>query len=386
MERSPNVWMALQIHRSFLGSPLLPNLKRFESFGNQEDLFSVAIFLPPTLERILISPRGDRPWTQAFLSYFPNVSPKVEHIRIFSGLSTEPVDIRPLLGCIHLRSLAIHGLRVPTVEFALKFAELPHLEDLSLSFIQHPAPTNPSPYQSNPAIFHRVKSLECSSSPEFLQACRFPVLQSFSISDAFRIRDSLDALWKHCSPNILSRVSIVCFGLDRVSLSLTLEDIRKVFSFHRLEHVTIETPLWIWNDQALELMALAWPGLRELSVHYLGPFRQDLAGFKLLGLAHLAKHCPQLRSLSIQIRGQNPSITLSDLPEDGSSNFHLESISFTRARMKQSQCEIVAAFLSCLFPNLRRIDMMPFDGSDRWKRVEGLLKVFGAVRAYGQRR
>ena len=99
----------------------------------------------------------------------------------------------------------------------------------------------------------------------------------------------------------------------------------------------------------------------------------------------LAKRCPQLRSLSIQIRGRNPPISLSDLPKDGSSNFHLERVSFTRARIKQSQCEIVAAFLSCLFPNLRRIEMpLSAEGSDRWKRVEGLLETFGAVRAYRQ--
>lgn len=388
MEWSPQVSLALQHRRSCLGSPLLPNLKEFSWCGDvkPDAIFSVAIFLPPTLKHIFINPERNMLWTQAFLSYFPQASPGVENISIGRFGRTNPVDIRPVLGCFHLRSLSISGVRVSNVESALKLAGLPHLEDLTLFFIHRSASTDPSPHQSNPSIFRRVKSLSCNGSPEFLHASRFPVLQSFSTEEEFRIRDSLNALWKHCSPDILCKLSIDFTSTEHFTWSLTMEDIRNTFNFRRLEQVTFVTPRWIWNDQALKLMASAWSGLRKLTIQPLSTRNEDSVGFPLLGLIHLVKCCPQLMFLSIRISERNPPISLSDLPEDGPSNHHIESIWFSGAIMEQSQYGTVAAFLSCLFPNLRQLIVSPTDpGFDGWKSIEGLLENFAAVRAYPRR-
>lgn len=317
-------------------------------------------------------------WTQAFLSYFLAVSPKVEYIRIrgFFTTSPEPIDIRPLLGCVHLRSLEISQLRV-SVESALDLAQLPYLETLSLSFIRHPASQSPLPHHLNPYIFHRVKSLECTSSPEFLQAGRFPALQSITLKDGFRIRESLNALWKHCSPEILSS-----FMIDWNSSSdsnLTLEDIRKVFSFRSLERFDIRTPRCIWDDHALETIASACSGLRDLVIYATNSVDEDPDGFTLHGLIHLAKYCPQLRSLCLTIRFRTPPVSLSDIPGDVPSNVHIESIYLSETDIESSQCDTVAAFLSRLFPKLRHVDL-PFytESWASWKRVDELLEKLGA--------
>lgn len=388
MEWSPDVSSALQFHRLFLGRPLLPNLQEFSLHGDQKNLFSSALFLPPTLKRISVLTHSKMLWTQTFLSCFPDMSPKLEHMEIFRLLGvSESVDIHPLLGCVHLRSLKISRVRVSVVESALHLAQLPNLEALSLSFIQPAASQNPSLHSSNPYIFQQLKSLECNSSPEFLQACRFPVLRSFSIREVFGIRESLDALWKHCSPNLLHDLDILCEEGD-FAPTLALEDIQTVFRFPRLEDVMIRTYRCIWDDQVMELMASAWLGLRRLSIS--SNCTRESAGFTFLGLVHLAKCCPQLRWLSIPIRERNPPVCLSNLPDDGPSNFQLESASFFGGNIAQSQCETVAAFLSCLFPNLKEIwgarICFGRQGFNAWKSIEESLEKFATVRNYSSRR
>lgn len=325
--------------------------------------------------------------THAFLTYLPKVSPKVEDICIRKPCA-RPIDIHPLLGYVHLRSVSISRIRVSTVESVLKLAQLPRLEKLSLFFIHSPASENPSPNRSSPYVFHQVTSLECNSAPEFLQAARFPVLQSFSIKDesSLRIRASLNALWKHCSPDILSKIFVACLQRRDLEPALTLEDIQTVYKFQRLKWFDVRATRWIWNDQELERMASAWPRLTKLTVYSTMPKYLEPEGFTLLGLVHLVKCCPRLSSLSIRICEQHPPVTLSDLPEDGSSNLRLQTISFSDAQLEQSQYDTVAAFLSSLFPNLRRIES-PFTthSSHCWKRVERLLGTFSKGEAYTQR-
>lgn len=387
IEWSPEALLALQLHRSFRGSPLLPNLKEFTWKGKPDTILSTTLFLPPTLKRISVRAGNDISWTQAFLSDFPKVSPEVEDIYINGFLRAKPLDIRPLLGCIHLRSLSIPEIG-STVESALKLAQLPRLERLSLFFVQPPASENPSPHRSSPCVFHRVTSLECNSAPEFLQASRFPVLQSISITEQFSvgIRGTLDALWKNCSPDILSEISIMCLRRGGLVSSLTLEDIQPAYNFRRLEIFTVMTAQWIWNDQELERMASTWSRLRRLSIYSTIPRMYEPRGFTLLGLVHLAKCCPRLSCLCIRLRKQDPPISLPDIPEDWSSNFRLQTISFSGAEIEESQYDTVAAFLSSLFPNLRRIKtLFTSDRFDCWERIEGLLHAFGAARAYTQR-
>ncbi|KAH9929297.1 hypothetical protein B0H21DRAFT_712041 [Amylocystis lapponica] len=93
----------------------------------------------------------------------------------------------------------------------------------------------------------------------------------------------------------------------------------------------------------------------------------------LEGLVHLARHCPQLSRLVL-------ALDASVIPDsDRQSEGGLANDSITKLMVRDSSLEdpiAVAAFLSNLFPNLRRIIAAPSNNKEnirKWKMVESAL-------------
>lgn len=341
----------------------------------------------------------DKEWSRALLSYFPSISPKVEHIGLKMERAKEYVridDIRPILGCIHLRSLVCEFQISDMKSAAVELSQLPNLETLSLTF-EGPDGEDSSP-PPTPSVFRCLKSLTCDF-PEFFQACHFPMLQSFSTTDTWGIHDLLTTLLGHCSPELLHEIKIVSEDykptrtefLGGTRSYLTKEGLQGLLAFRALKRLVVEVVGCEWGDQELELLASAWPGLTELTILPIDIDVGDDIGFKftLPGLAHLVRHCPDLALLSISIGKPDLPIPLTDLPDAGCSNLHLEAVEFCGPDIKTCQCDATAAFLYCLFPNLRRIE--PHGDEDfklqrpGWERVEELVRLFRTVRTHTQR-
>ncbi|KAJ3478849.1 hypothetical protein NLI96_g9473 [Meripilus lineatus] len=400
LEWSQSVLTSLHLHQSFIRRDLLPNLREFKyvrADKSQCAFPQIPLLLTRSLKvvdvEISVNNNPGQPkdieWIQSFTSYLPNASPEMEHIRLSAcnanwgyGSSEVVIDIQPLTSFSHLRSF-ICELQVGKLATAVQLAQLPKLEELSLDFdprhFPHRAPPEDFPH---PFIFPRLKSLACTLSPQFLQACRFPALQSFTIKHLDGLRDSLNALREHCTPGLMREVTIDCpETLNRLSFP---EDMQGLLDLPALERVTIQGYGWGLGDQALETIALAWPNLRSLDLR--DNYRSKPT--TLLGLVPLVKHCPDLVSLSVSISFRQPSIAPTDLAGIRCSNPHLDYLHFQDSIINELECDPVASLLSRLFPNLRRIRLYewgligePPKGIEKWSRVEGLLKGFAGAGA-----
>lgn len=318
-------------------------------------------------------------WVQALISYFPNACPEMEHIRLSAYPPTHVgyvIDIRPITRFSHLRSFMC-DLQIEDLDTALQLAQLPKLEVLSLDFRRPHFPHLAPPRKIvHPCIFPCLKSLTCTQSPEFIQASRLPALQSFTIKHVDGLRDSLNALREHCTPDLMRRVTIDC--PEKLKGLSFPKDMQGLLDLHALEHVSISGFGWGLGDDALETIAVAWPNLKTLLV-------RDASRSKpttLFGLVPLVRHCPDLASISVNLSFHQPSISQRDLPEIGCSNLHLETVHFQDSYIEGLESDAVAAFLSHLLPNLRRINLYhwgpvgrPPSSIQKWSRVEKLLKV-----------
>ncbi|KAJ3478845.1 hypothetical protein NLI96_g9478 [Meripilus lineatus] len=344
-EWSPSVFTSLHLHQSLLRGDLLPNLRKFRYTRPSKSFHQTPTLLPHSLQVVdLRVAAGDEQWVQSLVSYFPHAFPEIEDVRL-SSLSKRgrlPVDIQPLTNCTNLKSL-ICDLHVSDVETAVQLAGLPKLEALSLTFAKKdPHDGTPPPVLTGPYEFPCVKSLTCNSSSEFLRACHFPVLQSFSISHLSDIRDTLDALAEHCTPHLMRKVEITGYGDYECDISL--EHIRGLLKFHDLECVVIDVVDCGFDDEILELMVSSWPNLEKLVIQdEKVNSRSRKNGLTLFGLIPLVRHCPNLTSLSYKFK-QKTCVSLSDLPSaDDFSNLRLREIQFYDSELGNSQSNATLA-------------------------------------------
>ncbi|KAH9851819.1 hypothetical protein C2E23DRAFT_829238 [Lenzites betulinus] len=139
--------------------------------------------------------------------------------------------------------------------------------------------------------------------------------------------------------------------------AVTFDALRPLLSYSALESVTVRAEgRYLFDDNDLNAMAAAWPSLRVLE---LGPNNADgppKPRATLLGLVALAKGCPDLCSLTIAFDAslnRIPSARWELRPGLGFEQRTLTTLSVGRTAVDDPIA--VAAFLSDVFPALRRI-------------------------------
>lgn len=223
-----------------------------------------------------------------------------------------------------------------------------------------------------------------------LSACRFIQLQqifltSTRVSDSNTLDSVLQSVHECCAHATLETIEILyglCTGrrLDAVSnatQAITAASFRRLCDFHHLRSFTLETDICIvLDDDAVQEMAMSWPYLQVLwlfaSPKY--PWMTPTAT-TLVGLAHLARHCPSLATLTIDVNTSNAVVSPDVRPGGGYCNPVLQSICCFRSPVLGDPAQI-GAFLYAIFPNLKSIagdeDM---EIGDSWERVVGTIEV-----------
>jgi hypothetical protein len=174
--------------------------------------------------------------------------------------------------------------------------------------------------------------------PEQLHAV-FEVMQRSSFCDTL----TTFALWDHIRflgfdedspPHSLDAHTLSpllqCRNLERVTINISYE------------HAAIDNPL-------LKEIALAWPCLRDISLHLCHNARLWHSKANLQGLSYLTQYCHSLQSVSLQFDVSLPATTM--YPDKG-----IRCESLTRLDVSHSHVSdplAVATFLADVYPNLK---------------------------------
>ncbi|KAH7921197.1 hypothetical protein BV22DRAFT_1198366 [Leucogyrophana mollusca] len=195
------------------------------------------------------------------------------------------------------------------------------------------------------------------------------------------IPDNLFAMLpSQCRRDTLSSIHISDEWQPRMDLlTYDPEYLRPLSAFKNLTSLVIRTTRsLLLNDDNLKELALAWPRLENLQLVSSHSWRVQ-PSITLPGLLPLLEHCPRLASLAILVDTTTTPAKASQLPGKGIRNTLLTEINVDRSRI--SSPVFVAAFLSDILPNLRRIRAIRAITRGRpWREVERMLSAFAMVR------
>ncbi|KAH9919410.1 uncharacterized protein B0H18DRAFT_636572 [Fomitopsis serialis] len=203
-----------------------------------------------------------------------------------------------------------------------------------------------------------------------LSVCCFPRLQEISLTTTFESNSgALDGVLRlihdRCEHAILESIQIRSGAnehLADVVHDITAASFRRLYDFRHLRKFGLNTKMRIiLDDDAVEEMAKSWPRLEYLH------FRSPPTSATLEGLAHLARYCPSLSSLCIDVQTRGTVVSADVIPGGGFCNRALEEIEFCMSFPYGNEAKI-AAFLNAIFPNIRRLDWV-------WRRVWDIILV-----------
>ncbi|TFY61722.1 hypothetical protein EVJ58_g4333 [Rhodofomes roseus] len=147
--------------------------------------------------------------------------------------------------------------------------------------------------------------------------------------------------------------------------AITAGILQRLGDFHSLRNLYFSTEMCIvLDDDALKGLAMSWSRMESLElmsgVSY--PWRTPTAT-TLQGIAYLARYCPSLSSLSIDVDTSATDVSFNTTPGGGYCNGNLRRISFGRSRA-HGKPEKIAAFLLAIFPNLKMVENDEDDAED----------------------
>lgn len=365
---------------------MLPNLRSVTWELDRKTIWRNSLqFLSRALVSVYITGdgRGAESWLASLLSYLPHYCPDVERIKILctSGpLSNNIFD--PIALCTGLRYFeCIYNVPWKT---ALQLAQLSKIETLRFCPSQalELPPLSPFLSQSLTSLsINRLGLVGATSTSIVLQNCKFPALRTFvsRLSSDERPHIIIAALHSCCTPDLLNSVTL----RDSLFQQFSLHDLRPLFGFHNLTDVGLYMRSQL-GDGGIAEMARALPRLKKLYLAASTP------SYTLLGLVPLVQHCLDLDTLQIELDGCRVPVSLEHRPGNGYCNPRIRTLTFGESQVDAEQCPKVAAFLSDLFPYLRKIEIAkdsPFRRSytKGWEGVEGLLEIFAAVRMQERR-
>ncbi|KIM81022.1 hypothetical protein PILCRDRAFT_89306 [Piloderma croceum F 1598] len=276
----------------------------------------------------------------------------------------------------------------------LHLAGMPALRKLALevsgsdAFISLSLPQCPFP-----AL--RDLDLTGKMAPAFLEALPSCMIEAIRINSIPTIDDVdfmarfFQVLHERCSRQSLSRIGVY-FGTNFMQPyhpGIDLADmLQPLLSFVNLQDITISIHhLFRLDNNFVEAAAKSWPRLRSLKLGIDGYDHRSMWGGRsnitLIGLASLARHCPDLTSLAIVIDATVVDHVL-DIPV---SNTKLDVLHLGNSIIENPTS--VAACLSRIFPCLTSIYSYCFPPilaeqmyPDRWNEVARLINKSADVR------
>ncbi|KAH9919402.1 uncharacterized protein B0H18DRAFT_636211 [Fomitopsis serialis] len=403
------------LHSSRPGHLLLPNLSTL-SWGSSIPsgyYGSVHLLCGQQLSTFHIggsTPRSTSDVIAQALLHLPQRSPLVRELRIIlveNGTAIQPVQ--PILGDVFasLKRLQILSLQselpMPFSAFAM-LASLPHLTQLKL-VSEDGAIMTSVPLKTGRAdlTFRALEEMTLTSSPmdssvDVLSSCQLPRLKYIYINseiaaDPDTIVRVLQLLHERCSHTVLEGIDV--HNVDYISageqvreaIRFTAATMRRLCDFHRIRLFDLHTDLLIvLDDEVIKQLAMSWPRLEFL--HFLSandhPWHTPTAT-TLKGLVHLARYCPSLRLLTIDLNASDSDVSLRTKPGGGIRNQTLRRVTFGHSPALGNTAKI-AAFLFAIFPNIISInddDEVPIEES--WDQVFNTYEVLQIVTRWKKR-
>ena len=289
----------------------------------------------------------------------------------FTGFLSSP-EILHLTQCKQLRELYLHQARlirtddVPCSDAIRELSTLPTLEKLSIPIWLQEQDL------SFTAGFCCLKELGVSGDPvivtEFLRKLSDPNLRAITFHDHYNsrptrepgaYRQSLDTLCTLCRSSLRKVVFSVAYGIPETPLVDVLQpllqlDLLEHFEIALYHRMYIMYPITTYVVQA----ASAWPSLRTLRLDTCKSYSNIDNGCRIETLISLARSCPRLVHLEIQVYDRNiPSI--SDCPH---LNHGLEVL---KLRTPQGlDLVLLARLLDRIFPTLDLVKVVVDNGGE----------------------
>lgn len=264
------------------------------------------------------------------LNYLCHFQDLVE-LRIFVSPISE-CDSQPPAPLKSLEKLTIRG-HISSIPLYLIKLRAPFLKELEIQFSTLPLPIN----LQLPAI-----------NDYNLTLCFDMVAECFS---------SLQSL-QFCSVQPLSFEARISVNVSCIQPLLKLSHI-KCFRFWAFPSLSI-------SDEDIVVMASAWPKIVSLQI----PHTNSLTTPTLVGLEHLSRHCPHLKTLEMTINTQNklPDSSSTEVLTHGLQHFCPFSSSVRNPVM-------VARYLDQMFPNLEAIDFKTSgQHCEGWRKVDEMIR------------
>ncbi|TFK56890.1 hypothetical protein OE88DRAFT_67767 [Heliocybe sulcata] len=386
----PSVYDALL---SWHPAPLLPNLRRLYWRGLDLSATEAALFVSPTVQRLRFMlfqyPEQDG-GTLKFLKQMPETS--LEELALWGKLTPACLAVPPRF--TNLRTLYVwesYGKSEEAVfdELYTAALKMKHLTSLSLRL-----PLGYAYASTEPLVLGDLEYLCLQGEIHALTQ----VFRAMSANQLWELGMTVDT---HRCPegdysNLLSTLPFP--NLHVLEVNTTNEDrntlthdhadiIEPLLSLKQLEEVQINFPSdnVRLNDGSIESMANAWPRLKLLRMvtysSLMSHMHPDVAMIPRLGaLVHLARRCPDLQTLQIQVNAREFPDALQPRVSHG-----LRTMELHCSPIREPQQ--VALWMDSVFPNIT--DWRQVDGfwKEEWTTVSNLLHSYRAARTIdrGQR-
>ncbi|KAH9834023.1 uncharacterized protein C8Q71DRAFT_770636 [Rhodofomes roseus] len=328
------------------------------------------------------------------LLQLPQCSPDIETLRFLGPHDCEALPAGVLASLKKLRAV---NLCLPLTLDA--FAELSTLRALSqleinLSFFDDKvliASQAVGLRTAQTLAFDALKKLvlimPMTAASAILSRCRFPqlgqiVLRTRSASNVEPLHSVLQLICQCCNHAVLHDIHIDIGKSanpdEHVIYTLTAASLRPLCHFHHLRTFKLVTAqvFIVLDDEAVKEMSMSWPLLEclQLMTAVEDPWATPTQTATTLdGLAHLARYCPSLQELAIDVDTAGATVSARVKPGGGFCNYALRRITIPRFPML-SDCAEIGAFLHAIFPNLRQIAVPPGFENSPWKAVEVVLR------------
>ncbi|TFY65446.1 hypothetical protein EVJ58_g1976 [Rhodofomes roseus] len=335
--------------------------------------------------------------SHAILPALLRLSPDLQELRLWmrEDWSTHPIS-RAFFGSFKkLRIIEMKSAMSSIFDLLTGLSTLPDLTKMNILISDYYVPDQRAQQRTAPrVVFRSLEELKLRSSftpdtHEILRACHFPQLQCINLMYTTPWDERLSALddfvcliSQCCSHSVLEMIEIVAredwVDEDAEVQSVTAGVVLKpLIDFHRLcsFHLSADMRI-VLDDGAVRDMAVAWPRLKCLALVNNHLSSAPPAAMTLKGLAYLARYCPLLETLAINV--DTSSITAPP-PSNGHCNRVLQSINAVRSPASGDPAAI-GAFLHAIFPNFKRINASDettpedelVDGS--WGAVEAVIE------------
>ena len=370
-ELSPSVFRGIEssLNLGHFNRPLLQNLSElsFDQNSGGVSLHDVGVFLGPRLKTLRLSTFSSFDGLEKFAVALKARCPAIEHLYISSpDCSTRMKSCVLDLICSlsSLRTLSCEG--VTSDSQTIKYlSSLPFLRSLNVRLPRRLAQEGflDSSYNILPFLAMRHLDVSVASiidAGEFLQVTSsFFGLESLLVAfdrivpTPEQLRAFFTAMERSSFRDTLTTFALRDqVEIDQVSPhSLDAHTLSPLLQCRNLEHVTIDISYGhaAIDNSLLKEIALAWPCLRDISLHPYQKAHLWHSKANLQGLSYLAQHCQSLQSVSLQFSVSLPETMM--YPDKGIRCESLTRLFVSRSHVSDPRA--VATFLADVFPNLK---------------------------------